>query len=52
MIVISTFHEDMSKAMKTMSAPLALVMGQLVELYAVYWTLERLGDLLQVSVLS
>ncbi|KAH9633522.1 hypothetical protein HF086_013199 [Spodoptera exigua] len=41
-IVISTFHEDMSKAMRSMSASLAEVMGQLVELYAVYWALERL----------
>ncbi|KAJ8736601.1 hypothetical protein PYW08_007257 [Mythimna loreyi] len=52
MIVISTFYEDMSKAMKTMSAPLAAVMNQLIELYAVYWTLERLGDLLQYTSIS
>ena len=51
MIVISTFYEDMSNAMKSMSAPLAEVMDQLVELYAVYWTLERMGDLLQVSLM-
>ncbi|KAF9803303.1 hypothetical protein SFRURICE_007149 [Spodoptera frugiperda] len=51
-IVISTFHEDMSKAMKSMSAPLAEVMGQLVELYAVYWALERLGDLLEYTSIS
>ncbi|XP_022821685.1 probable peroxisomal acyl-coenzyme A oxidase 1 isoform X1 [Spodoptera litura] len=51
-IVISTFHEDMSKAMRSMSASLAEVMGQLVELYAVYWTLERLGDLLEYTSIS
>ncbi|KAF9423218.1 hypothetical protein HW555_001287 [Spodoptera exigua] len=51
-IVISTFHEDMSKAMRSMSEPLAEVMGQLVELYAVFWALERLGDLLEFTSIS
>ncbi|PZC74069.1 hypothetical protein B5X24_HaOG208386 [Helicoverpa armigera] len=51
-IVISTFHEDMTRAMKTMSPQLAEVMGQLIELYAVFWALERVGDLLQYTSIS
>ncbi|XP_047019172.1 probable peroxisomal acyl-coenzyme A oxidase 1 [Helicoverpa zea] len=51
-IVISTFNEDMTRAMKSMSPQLAEVMGQLIELYAVFWALERVGDLLQYTSIS
>ncbi|XP_075992747.1 acyl-coenzyme A oxidase 1-like [Anticarsia gemmatalis] len=51
-IVLSTFHEGVLKASRTMSPPLAKVMQQLVELYSVYWALEKLGDLLEHTSIS
>ncbi|XP_059058405.1 probable peroxisomal acyl-coenzyme A oxidase 1 [Achroia grisella] len=45
-IIISTFHEEVSKMMPSVSERLRPVLQQLVELYAVYWALEKLSDLL------
>lgn len=36
---------------KTVSENLAVVLQQLVELYLVYWALEKRGDLLMVSLM-
>ncbi|XP_026731719.1 probable peroxisomal acyl-coenzyme A oxidase 1 [Trichoplusia ni] len=51
-LVISTYHEDMSKACKDMSPPLTEAMQHLVQLYAVYWTLEKMADFLQYTPIS
>ncbi|CAB3239672.1 unnamed protein product [Arctia plantaginis] len=51
-IVLSTFHEDLSKMSSTVSAPLAEVLQQLLELYTVYWALEKYGDLLLYTSIS
>lgn len=33
---------------KSLSAPVRLVLEQLMELYVIYWALQKLGDLLLV----
>ncbi|KOB77089.1 putative Acyl-coenzyme A oxidase 1, peroxisomal [Operophtera brumata] len=44
--ILSTYHSEIRRKAASLSAPLKAVLHQLVELYAIYWTLERLGDLL------
>ncbi|XP_026319516.1 probable peroxisomal acyl-coenzyme A oxidase 1 [Hyposmocoma kahamanoa] len=51
-IIISTFYEEASKAAASMSPALRTVVTQLVELYAVYWALEKLNDLLRYTALT
>ncbi|CAG4983887.1 unnamed protein product [Colias eurytheme] len=46
-IILSTFYEEINKVASTLSPELRIVMQQLVELYAAYWALEKIGDLLQ-----
>ncbi|CAK1601685.1 unnamed protein product [Parnassius mnemosyne] len=45
-IVISTFFEEIRELAKTSSAQLKEILYQLVDLYCVYWALEKLSDLL------
>ncbi|XP_013188653.1 probable peroxisomal acyl-coenzyme A oxidase 1 [Amyelois transitella] len=48
-IIISTFHEEMRKIADTVSSCLKPVLLLLVELYAVYWALKKLNDLLRYT---
>ncbi|XP_068627061.1 acyl-coenzyme A oxidase 1-like [Battus philenor] len=50
--LLSVYKSEMDKRISTMSPPLKAVMNQLLELYAVYWALERLGDLLLYTPIS
>ncbi|XP_026758676.2 probable peroxisomal acyl-coenzyme A oxidase 1 [Galleria mellonella] len=51
-IIISTFHEEVSRLLPTVSELLRPVLEQLVELYAVYWALEKLSDLLLYTAIE
>ncbi|XP_045488456.1 probable peroxisomal acyl-coenzyme A oxidase 1 [Pieris rapae] len=51
-IILSTFYEEMNKAMATVSPELRKVLQKLVELYCVYWALEKVGDLLQYAPIA
>ncbi|CAK1601683.1 unnamed protein product [Parnassius mnemosyne] len=50
--ILSSFQKETEKLVKTVSAPLRIVLLQLVELYAVYWALQCVGDLLRFSSIS
>lgn len=47
--ILSTYKSEVERTTSTLSEPLKRVLNQLVHLYAVYWALEKLGDLLLVS---
>ncbi|VVC95917.1 unnamed protein product [Leptidea sinapis] len=47
-IILSSFYENLNRVQTTSSPELKRVLNQLVELYTVYWALEKLGDLLQI----
>ncbi|XP_047520122.1 probable peroxisomal acyl-coenzyme A oxidase 1 [Pieris napi] len=51
-IIMSTFYEEMNKAMATVSPELRKVLQKLIELYGVYWALEKVGDLLQYAPIA
>ncbi|XP_045524900.1 probable peroxisomal acyl-coenzyme A oxidase 1 [Pieris brassicae] len=51
-IILSIFYEVMNKAMATVSPELRRVLQKLVELYCVYWALEKVGDLLQYAPIA
>ncbi|KAM3958994.1 acyl-coenzyme A oxidase 1-like [Aphomia sociella] len=51
-IIISTFHEEVSKMLPLVSDKLRPVLRQLVELYAVYWAMEKLSDLLLYTAIG
>lgn len=51
-IILSTFYEETINLAKTASPELKVVLYQLLELYTVYWALERLSCLLQVRLIS
>ncbi|XP_041975186.1 probable peroxisomal acyl-coenzyme A oxidase 1 [Aricia agestis] len=50
LLIITSFDEEVRRA--SLSPELKTVMRQLADLYAVYWTLENLGDLLQVTCMN
>ncbi|XP_060803917.1 probable peroxisomal acyl-coenzyme A oxidase 1 isoform X2 [Amyelois transitella] len=45
-IIMSAFKAEVERTASSLSAPVRRVLEQLVELYVLYWTLEKLGDLL------
>ncbi|XP_075992761.1 acyl-coenzyme A oxidase 1-like [Anticarsia gemmatalis] len=51
-VILSTYKSEVERTTSTLSEPLRRVLYQLVELYAVYWTLEKLGDLLLYTSIS
>ncbi|XP_053611166.1 probable peroxisomal acyl-coenzyme A oxidase 1 isoform X1 [Plodia interpunctella] len=51
-IICDTFTKEIQRLSNTFSPNLARVMQQLVELYLVYWTLQKTGDLLEYSTIS
>ncbi|KAM3958975.1 acyl-coenzyme A oxidase 1 [Aphomia sociella] len=51
-IVIEVFKTEVDSRKTSLSAPVKKVLDQLVELFTVYWALERLGDLLLYTPLS
>ncbi|CAH2049990.1 unnamed protein product, partial [Iphiclides podalirius] len=50
--ILSSFQAETEKLVVTTSASLKAVLLQLVELYAVYWSLQCLGDLLRFTSIS
>ncbi|XP_063394821.1 probable peroxisomal acyl-coenzyme A oxidase 1 isoform X1 [Cydia fagiglandana] len=51
-IITSTFHDEIKKLDSSVPAEVRLVLQQLVELYALYWALEKLNDLLLYTSIS
>ncbi|XP_073957081.1 acyl-coenzyme A oxidase 1-like [Choristoneura fumiferana] len=51
-IILSTFYGEISKLTDAVPSAVRLVLRQLVELYALYWTLEKLNDLLLYTCIS
>ncbi|XP_013188651.1 probable peroxisomal acyl-coenzyme A oxidase 1 [Amyelois transitella] len=51
-IICNIFLSEIQRLSTTFSQNLAIVMQQLVELYLVYWTLQKTGDLLEYSSIS
>ncbi|CAH0724578.1 unnamed protein product, partial [Brenthis ino] len=51
-IMLSTFNEEINKYSLTVSPELRVVLKQMVELYSLYWALEKLSDLLQYTTIT
>ncbi|KAL0901881.1 hypothetical protein ABMA27_007036 [Loxostege sticticalis] len=51
-IICEVFWKEIQRMSPTQSPGLAKVLQQLAELYLVYWTLEKSGDLLEYSSIS
>ncbi|CAG4983896.1 unnamed protein product [Colias eurytheme] len=51
-IILATYHKETEQLAKTVSAELRLVLLQLVDLYVLYWALQRIGDLLRFTSIS
>ncbi|XP_026319430.1 probable peroxisomal acyl-coenzyme A oxidase 1 [Hyposmocoma kahamanoa] len=51
-MVLSCYYEENEKLMKNVSPALRTVLLQLVDLYVVYWALQRVGDLLRFTSIS
>ncbi|XP_039760715.1 probable peroxisomal acyl-coenzyme A oxidase 1 [Pararge aegeria] len=51
-IILSTFNSEIKELTKTTSPELKRVLSQLVDLYSVYWALEKLSDLLQYTTIN
>ncbi|XP_045447119.1 probable peroxisomal acyl-coenzyme A oxidase 1 [Melitaea cinxia] len=51
-ILLSSFYEDIHASSKTVSPELRVVLNQLLDLYTVYWALEKLSDLLQYTSIT
>ncbi|CAH2102908.1 unnamed protein product [Euphydryas editha] len=51
-ILLSSFYEEIQTCSKTVSAELRVVLIQLLDLYIVYWALEKLSDLLQYTSIT
>ncbi|XP_013177323.1 PREDICTED: probable peroxisomal acyl-coenzyme A oxidase 1 isoform X1 [Papilio xuthus] len=51
-IIMSTFLEEVKEMSRTISPQLKEVLHQLVELYCIYWALEKLSDLLLYTPIS
>lgn len=49
-ILLQTYYKETEKISARASPALRPVLLQLVDLYIVYWALQRVGDLLRVSV--
>ncbi|CAH0724581.1 unnamed protein product, partial [Brenthis ino] len=45
-IVLSVYKSEIDQRVSNVSPPLRAVLQQLLELYFIYWTLEKIGDLL------
>ncbi|CAH2262991.1 jg18693 [Pararge aegeria aegeria] len=51
-IVLSVYKAEIERRASTLSSPLATVLLELLELYYIYWALEKTGDLLLYTKLS
>ncbi|KAG6460357.1 hypothetical protein O3G_MSEX011937 [Manduca sexta] len=51
-IILSTYNEEMKIQAASASPELKKVLFQLVDLYVVYWALQRVGDLLRFTSIS
>ncbi|CAB3239676.1 unnamed protein product [Arctia plantaginis] len=51
-VILSTYKSEVEKTTTSLSEPLRRVLHQLVELYCIYWALEKLGDLLLFTSIS
>ncbi|XP_026758677.2 probable peroxisomal acyl-coenzyme A oxidase 1 [Galleria mellonella] len=51
-ILLYTYYTETEKIVNTVSPALRQVLLQLVDLYVVYWALQRLGDLLRFTSIS
>ncbi|XP_028031489.1 probable peroxisomal acyl-coenzyme A oxidase 1 [Bombyx mandarina] len=51
-LILSTYKAEVDRKAQHLSAPLKRAMYQLVELYATYWSLQKLGDLLLYTSMS
>ncbi|CAK1544436.1 unnamed protein product [Leptosia nina] len=51
-IILQTFYDGINKVSNTLSPALREVLQQLVELYSVYWAIQKIGDLLQCVSIS
>ncbi|XP_045771505.1 probable peroxisomal acyl-coenzyme A oxidase 1 [Maniola jurtina] len=51
-ILLSVYKTEIERRASTLSAPLATVLHQLLEMYYIYWTLERIGDFLLYTKLT
>ncbi|XP_052748854.1 probable peroxisomal acyl-coenzyme A oxidase 1 [Galleria mellonella] len=51
-IVVQVFKAETDRTTSSLSLPLRKALDQLVELFTLYWALERLGDLLLYTPLS
>ncbi|XP_023945597.2 probable peroxisomal acyl-coenzyme A oxidase 1 [Bicyclus anynana] len=51
-MILSTFSSEIKEMTRTTSKEIKRVLEQIVTLYAVYWALERLSDLLQYTTIT
>ncbi|XP_069363234.1 acyl-coenzyme A oxidase 1-like isoform X2 [Maniola hyperantus] len=51
-ILLSVYKTEVERRASTLSAPLATVLHQLLEMYYIYWTLEKIGDFLLYTKLT
>ncbi|XP_047527572.1 probable peroxisomal acyl-coenzyme A oxidase 1 [Vanessa atalanta] len=51
-IILMSFYEEMQTCAKNVSPELRIVLNQLMELYSVYWALEKLSDLMQYTLVT
>ncbi|KAG6460350.1 hypothetical protein O3G_MSEX011938, partial [Manduca sexta] len=45
-VILSTYKAEIERTAATLSPPVKNVLNQMVQLHAIYWALEKLGDLL------
>ncbi|XP_050555124.1 probable peroxisomal acyl-coenzyme A oxidase 1 [Spodoptera frugiperda] len=50
--LLSTYKSEVDRTAGSLSQPLKKVLNYLVELYAIYWALEKVGDLLLYTSIS
>ncbi|XP_059058335.1 probable peroxisomal acyl-coenzyme A oxidase 1 [Achroia grisella] len=51
-VVVEVFKSEIASTTTSLSPPVRKILDQLVELFTLYWALERLGDLLLYTPLS
>ncbi|CAH0592214.1 unnamed protein product [Chrysodeixis includens] len=51
-VILSTYKSELERTTTSLSEPLRRVLGYLLHLYAFYWTLEKVGDLLLYTSIS
>ncbi|KAJ0182748.1 hypothetical protein K1T71_002117 [Dendrolimus kikuchii] len=51
-ILLSTYKSEIDRTSSSLSGPVKRILSQLVELYVIYWALEKLGDLLLYTTIS